>query len=691
VSKRKPLQFVQRDETKEAKARRASEENPIFERGEPLRPEGLSPRIRKRWNICATNLLGKGLLARTDGVQLLAMVNAWIDGNDVEAFRLMKEFEARGVVPKTTVIESLASSLAIPAPTINITKVAKQYASAVTSGEIIAGVLVKKAAERFTNDLNVFAFDESAARHCGDYIARLGMSLLPWECFLLANLFGFKRENGTRRFQLAHIEVAKKNGKSSLMSALALYMTDPAGDGEPLAESYAAATTKYQSQDITFKIALRLRAGNKEVAERSTAFKASIRFGDSNFAPLAANAERLQGKNISFGILDELGDHPTPDLYQTFTTSTAARKQPLVISISTAGSAREGNICWGVREHAMQVLDKTINDDSFFCFIATLDEEDKWNDEKVWIKANPSLGVLVQLDNLKQMSQRAKSLPSGKLSFCRFNLNIWPSTSFAHWIDADALARKGCAYVLESERKLPVTERLAAVEKRLNGHRCWGGLDLALVNDLSALCLFFPPYILRESSDYEETDEPFVVDGVFECLFRIWCPEENISKRSKEHRVPYEQWREEGLLIATPGEVVDFDFIEKDILELRDRFSIRELGFDIALARDFAGKLERGHGMRMTQCRQGFALSPSIYRTEKLITEAKLCTHQHPIANWCLSNVVLSLGVRDARFEKAKAREKIDAAVAIANAIDVWLAFEQGNQSIYNSRGIVTL
>jgi phage terminase large subunit-like protein len=661
--------------SREAYEARKKAENPVYEAGEPLRPESLPKSVRLWWNKCATKLLKKGWLARTDGAVLLVLSQSAADDDHDEFIRLWDVFKTRGKVPLPTESSEVKPSVVtVTVEPINIALTAHAYADDVLSGKIVACELVKRTCKRFLSDLGnkAFIFDAAAAQKVGDYIARLGLVLLPWQCLILANLFGFLKPNGLRRFQLAHVEVAKKNGKSSFLAAIGLYLTDPEGDGEPNAETYVAATTRFQSQDIVFKIALRFRTQSEDLSQRSEAFKAAVQFGDSVFMPLAANPEKLQGKNMSGGILDELQNHPTPDLYHTFTTSTASRKQPLIISIGTAGNQREGNVAWGVRQHALSILDGTVNDDSFFCFIATLDEGDRWNDESVWIKSNPSLGVLVQVDNLRQMAERAKALPSGKQAFCQYNVNVWPKTSYTAWLNPSDFEKPGVAYVLESERKLMITERLAAVEKRLDGRNCFVGIDIGPVNDLSVLCMFFPP-----PDEDNWNGEKYIRDGVFECIFRVWCPEDDIERRSKEHRVPYRDWADQGLIIPTPGDTTDMTFIERDIIALRQHFWSESISFDIAHFRDCAGRLQNGHGIPMVQVSQGFALSPSILRVERLLKERRLCLHSHPIAQWCLSNVVLSPGVRDFRIDKNKSREKVDAASALCTAVDGYLLSEQ--------------
>jgi phage terminase large subunit-like protein len=317
-------------------------------------------------------------------------------------------------------------------------------------------------------------------------------------------------------------------------------------------------------------------------------------------------------------------------------------------------------------------LDSTAPDDGFFPFVCTPDEGDDWSAEDTWRKANPSYSTLINPAQMTQLAREATTIRSAKLSFFRFNLNIWPSTSLSGWLDANDLSKQGCGYVTNADRLLTVPERLRQAEVRLKDRYCYLGLDLALVNDLSVCAILFPPSYGSE---------------IFEVLFKIWVPEENIERRSREHRVPYREWLDEGYLTATPGEVTDFSFIERDIVALRSKFTVVELGFDVALARDVIQRIGMC-GMKITQVRQGFGLHPAIQRIEKLVKEGKLCLHGHPVAQWCYSNVVLNHGVRDSRFDKDKSREKIDCAVATACAFDVFLAAQQ---SVYASRGVLTI
>lgn len=640
--------------------------------GEPNHPHRLSKKVLAAWDQIAASLLAKRILARTDGDLLLSWAKARAEGHPTPP-DVLAIYKARPPFP--------AEDTPAPvAPPQDAAAVAKGYALSVLSGEILAGKLVRQACQRFLDDLRDgpargISFSPEAAQKVCVYLSELGLALMAWQIFVLSNLFGFRNADGRRRYRNAHIEVGKKNGKTSLLAALGLYMADTEGDGEPRAEVYVAATTKSQSADICFREAVRLREASSDLSGRSKKYKCLIEFGDSVFAPLAANSEKLNGRNMHLGILDELADHATPDLFNVFTTSKVSRLQPLTISITTAGNTRIGNVAWESREHSLQVLDGSIPDDSFFTFIATLDEGDDWKNEALWIKANPSLGITVQIENLRELAARALAMPSAKNAFLRYNVNIWPATTASSWISQDDLQKEGNAFLNEESRLLSPLERIKAAAERLKGQRCCMGLDLAIKNDLSALALCFPP------EDKES--------GVYEVLFRCWCPEEGIERRTREHRVPYAQWADAGLLTVTPGEVTDFQFIQRDILALAEEYKVCEVGADAALtqATSFAEPI-RETGMCVVSHKQGYWMSAEIQLLERLFIQHRMCFHGNPIAAWCFANVSLTTNhlMRQA-FDKERSREKIDCAVALAMAFKSTLAMPE--PSPYEKRGIL--
>jgi phage terminase large subunit-like protein len=652
----------------------------------PERPQGLNRNLRNWWAKALAEF--GAVLTPADGDLLLSYCQARAAKDVPTAQAVAARFEARpgfgrpSPTPEPETPLDAESSPRPGIPAVDCAEAAKAYAKHVLAGRIVAGKLVKQACERFLADLEEgpsrgITFSRDAAQHVADYLARLGLSLLPWQHFLTANLFGFLRADGLRRFLSGYVQVAKKAGKSTLLAGYGLYMSDPQGDGEFQAEVYVAATTKFQSQSICYKKALELRETCPEVSERSEGLAAQIAFeGGGIFAPLAANSDKLNGLNIHFGILDELSDHSSAGLYNVFRTSTVGRRQPLILSITTAGQTRQ-SIAWEVRAHAEQVLEGVIPDDAFFVFIAELDKGDDLYDEENWPKANVSLGVTQHINTLRQNAKDAKVIRRTRSDFERFNLNHWPDQEVEEsFFKLSVLEKQGNAHLNESERLLSPDKRIAAARERLKGRPCHAGLDLAITEDLSVFCLLFPP--LEE-------------DGIYELLFDFFCPEESIELRSREQRVPYDIWTREGFITATQGNVTDFKKVRSVILERSKQYQIVETGFDVAMAQDLALDL-RDAGMAMTQVKQGSWLDSAIQRMERLFVAGRLCFHGHPITLWNLSNAIVSRNSQNRyRFEKDKAREKIDAAVAIACAFEVFLSSEKVVSSPYTSRGIIFL
>jgi phage terminase large subunit-like protein len=549
-------------------------------------------------------------------------------------------------------------------PMFDASAEAKAYATDIVSGVIRAGKHHRLAAQRFLNDLGRpdLLFDNRCVQHVCEYVTIIcGLKLLPWQFWVLANLFGFKRKDGLRRFRIVLIEIGKKNGKTELAAALSLYLADELGDGEPNARCYVAATSLFQSS-VCFGAALRMRQNNPDLATRTRAFKASITWSHSSFEPLAANSQKLNGLNAHGVILDEIGDHPTPDLANTLISATVGRKQPMVVAISTAANVRE-QILFELRSNACQVLEGVIQRDDLFAMICELDSDDDYRNESVWVKTNPSIDILVPRENLRTLMASAESIPSTKRAFLRYHFNVWNSGSDSAWINFEDLEKIGIAYISDDEKSLSAHQRILNALRRLKGRPCVAGLDLAECDDESVLCVLFPP-----PNDGE----------AFEAVFNIWIPEEDIERRSREHRVPYATWRDQHFVTATKGNTTDFKKIRADILAVRPYFPIRELGFDRHLGADILQEV-REDGLRVTAVNQGYYLSPAILRCEKLIKEGRLCIHGDPVATWNLSNCCITHGSQGGvQFNRERSREKIDAAVSLAIAMDIFM--RRGNK-----------
>jgi phage terminase large subunit-like protein len=637
-----------------------------LELGIPPRPADLSKAEAALWDSYTCRLNEMQVLATSDAELVRCMIRAKLTGDIATSKRVVAVFEQREI--PDAFLEADA------------------YADAVLGGRITAGKYINLAARRWKNDLlrEDIYYDAAAAQHVANFLTRYcDLTPLPWQSFLIANVYGFKlQESGLRRFRRVFVEIGKKNGKSSLMSALGLYhlCPGPLGDGERNAEVCIGATGRQQASDICFKMAAQKAKENPilNAAVKKQYLKLSAAGGNNVLTPLAANTEKLQGRSISFGICDEYAFHTSNALSTTFTSSGAGRLQPIVVGITTAGENAIGNPAYDELLRAQQVLECVIEADSYFALLFTLDEGDDYHNEAVWLKANPSLSVTLQPEGIRNELQEAEQIPSKLAAFKRFSMNQWSSSVACAALNPDDLRAEGVAY-LPGERELTARQRVDKAILRLQIkertkplHECtmeelmallpkrhiFCGLDLSQTTDESVLCLVAPP------------EKP---DGIFEALFYTWCPSDDVDRRSKVDRVPYDVFVRQGFMKSTEGPVVNTQVIEADILALHKQFSIKEIGYDVRYAIDLSRRLE-AQGCSVTQIAQGFALSPGVVMLQQLVAKHKLCIHGNPLATWNFSNLAVNTGSvsGDVRLDKQRARERIDAGVACAMALFVY-------------------
>jgi len=476
---------------------------------------------------------------------------------------------------------------------------------------------------------------------------------------IIRPLFGWKRRSdGTRRYRMAYIEVPRKNGKSTLAAGIGLLLLY--ADGEPGAEVYSAAADRDQAS-IVFDEAKRMVESSGPLARISDVYKRVILVPGTGsvYRVLSADAFTKHGLNAHGVIFDELHAQPTRDLWDVLNTSTGARRQPLVVAITTAGFDRE-SICWEQHEYARQVLAGVIEDPTFFAYVAAANEKDDWLDEAVWRKANPNLGISVKLDYLSNEARRASLTPAYQNTFRRLHLNQWTQQE-TRWLPLEAW--DAC--------DLPVNVRL------LEGAPCYGGLDLASSSDLASFLLTFPP----EPGEEE----------LFAWLPFFWIPRENMMERARKDRVPYDAWVRDGLITATEGNVIDYGYIVRDIEALGERFNIKEIAFDRWGAFQVSQALE-GAGFTMVGFGQGFAsMSAPTKDLLRLILDGKLVHGGHRVLRWMADNMVVSTDAAgNVKPNKAKSREKIDGIVAGVMGLDRALR-HQAAGSVYDERGLLTL
>lgn len=561
---------------------------------------------------------------------------------------------------------------------------AQEYIDDVLEDRIPVCHWVRQAVRRHVDDLERaeekgLYFDEAAAKavigffvfvkHYKGEWAGHPVTLEPWQQFILWVLFGWKRADGTRRFRTAYIEVARKNGKTTMAAGIGLYML--ALDGEAGAEIYSAATKRDQAK-ICHGDATQMVKSSPQLRKEVGTFKNNIHSVKtaSKFEPLSSDFGTLDGLNVHMGIADELHAWPDRALWDVLEKATSARTQPLMLAITTAGFDRH-SFCWEQHEYAEKVLDGVIEDDAFFGIIYTLDRVQvegseqpvyDWEDETAWIKANPNLGVSKKLDHLRAMAEKARHMPSSLNSMLRFELNVW-TESESRWIGTEAWAACG-----------GTVDPLG-----LRGRTCYGGLDLSSTIDITAFVLVFPP-----ESDGDR----------YQVVPRFWIPEESVHMRVKEDRVPYDVWIRAGLLTATPGNVVDYDFILHQIGEDYADYDLRKVMFDRWGSTKIVTELmEIGGEDWVVQFGQGYvSMSPPMKELGRLILAKELAHGGHPILTWMAHNLVARMDpAGNIKPDKEKSREKIDGMVGLIMGLDGALRLEGGDdESVYKTRGLLT-
>ena len=543
------------------------------------------------------------------------------------------------------------------------------YARAVVGNQLITGRLVRLACERHLRDLadgaarglrwdtataqRAIDFFPAVLRHSKGHYAGQPFDLLEWEKFVVGSIFGWKLllpEQGVevRRFRTAFVSTARKNGKSTIEAGIGLKAL--IDEDEPGAEIYSAATTKEQAR-IVFSEAERMRAGSPALRRRivKTTNNLAVLSTSSWFRPLSADTSRMDGLNVFVALVDELHEHPDAGVIEKLDTGMGARLQPLMYETTTAGVSRT-SVCYQHWDFSAKVLEgviPAITADRWFAYIATVDEGDDWQDELAWRKANPSLGSVLKMEDLRAEVALAREMPSRQNAIRRLRLNQW-TQQLVRWMPMEVWA----------DGATPIDP------EALRGRKCVAALDLARINDLSSLALLFPPV-----SDGER----------WKVLWRHWCPADNIEERSRRDRAPYTVWRDQGHLTATEGNTTDFKFVEAAILQLASVYDIQELAFD----RTFAGEIIRNladEGMTLVEFGQGFlSMGPAAAEFMRRVLARELQHGADPVADWCASNVSIRTDpAGNVKPDKERSIERIDPIVAVIMAVGRSMAEPSG-------------
>ncbi len=583
----------------------------------------------------------------------------------------------------------------------SIEKIVHVYIDDCLSGKIIACRFVKLACRRHLDDLKTgpkrgLFFDREKATLAVNFFSLLKLwkgkeykgkpfVLAPHFVFITWVLMGWYLTNGTRRFRKAYIEMARKGAKSTYAGGLGSYFF--LADNEQGAEIYTAAVKREQAKIVWDNIRnLTMSTG---FSKRITYLKynMSILPTNSKCEPLSSDAKSLDGLDTHFASLDELHAHPDRQVHDLVSDSIGARSQPLVLIITTAGFNQTG-ICYETREYLTQILKGTIQDDSFFGIIYTLDQmkdwpdlkalkddkkskrgayEDDWTDEDLWVKAAPGLigitkkgirfgldgkgrpipGYMTKIEDMRDKARIAMQMPAAQNNFLTKRLNIWTQQE-NRWIDLATWDKNNVRPVLE---------------EKLAGMACVGGIDLSAVSDLTIWVMMF--------SDPEDKD-------LLDILIRVWCPEARLFDTRNKYRDQYQAWKKQGFLKTTSGDAIDYDFIRARIVADSLKFQIRDIAVDrLFQGYEFSMKLNEELGgtdksPKVIACGMGYlSMAGPCQEFERRLLIGKLNHGGNPILRWMADNVSTSTDpAGNKKPNKATSQGKIDGIVGILLGLD---------------------
>ena len=560
-------------------------------------------------------------------------------------------------------------------------KIAIDYANQAVADENNErfGKWIRLAARRFLADLerakqkdSCFYFDDACAIDACSFIEKLPHVEGKWETenvvlhashvWFVVQLFGFRNQDGTRRFTTALFAVARKNAKSFLCSAILLYCFCCEDEEGP--QVVSAATTGQQAR-IIFNVAKRIVEKLSALREAFTLepfANAIARYEvGGTFKPINAKASTQDGLNPSHVGIDEIHAHKTHDLLNVLKSAAGARKNPLFLYTTTEGYESPGP--WGeIRHFAKQLLEGVVQADHFLVLYYALDDEDKDAgkaadddfDESKWIKANPLMEVNpLLLKEIRKEAVEAKQMPGRHAEFKIKRLNR-PSSTVGGWINLNKWRLCNGDVDLDWLKQYP----------------CFGGLDLASTRDIAAFRLVWD------------------VDGVYYTHGWRFVPSVAVHERSRRGLVPYQQWVHGGWLIEAGDEIIDYDVVEKTILQADAMYDIRAIGYDLWNAQQIAKKLIDAD-VPMIEFIQGTkSYHPAMKALEEHYISGKVAHGNDPVLNWNASNIVARTDQNmNTAPDKKKSNDKIDDMVAFLMAVGELLADEESS-CIYNTRGI---
>ena len=547
---------------------------------------------------------------------------------------------------------------------------AEKYAQQVLAGEVMVCEFVTLAVKRYYNDLENaldkgWYFDRKAAIRAIGFIEKLKhtkgkwagqrFKLESWQQFILWNIFGWMKADGTRRFRYVYVEIARKNGKTALSAGIGLYMLF--ADGEARPEVYSAATVKDQAR-ICFSDAVEI-VKKTDLKNYLSPYRNSIVYElkSGMMKPLSSDYGTHDGLNPSCGIIDEFHAHKDSGMFDVIKSAFGARRQPLMFIITTAGFNKNG-ACYAYRSNVIKILQGINEDDSLFGIIYTLDSKEEWDNPKMWIKSNPNLGISVFPEYLADQVNDAKNRPEAVRNVMTKNVNLW--------VDAEK------TWILDDmwQKCIGTTDI-----KSLRGCKCWGGLDLSNVSDITAFVLLF-----------HENEK-------FQLLPFFWIPEDKMLEKIRKENINYDKWSSLGFVKVTAGNVLDYDFVKADILQIAEIYDLQSTAYDRWNASQTIIDLQN-EGMECSPFGQGYgSMGAPTKEFEKMVLTEKIEHFGNPVLRWMMASTVVKTDpAGNIKPDKEKSSQKIDGIVASIMALGEWMTAQaEEDNNPYNQRGMLSL
>lgn len=524
--------------------------------------------------------------------------------------------------------------------------------------------------------LAVVEFFPRFLRHTRGEYAKKPFWLFGWQAEeIIMPLFGWKRNDGYRLFRSAHIEVPKKNGKTPIAMGIMAYMW--CADGEEGAYAVAAASAQKQAS-LVFDL-LKWQCEHGPLKKHVVVYTDKLYFKptDSWAEVISGKANVQDGMELNYAGIDELHRHESRDTFEVLDYATSARRQPMQVVTTTAGTWDPTSIYHEQHEFAVRIQKELITEETFFPYVLAAEEDDDWESEEVWLKCNPGLGSKIKKwDQMRKWHREAKDSPAKKINFLRLQLDRVVNAVHS-WLDMDAWI--ACAETLHMIR--------------LEGKLCYGGLDLSTRVDLTSYGNVFPPF----GRDLEKGE--FESEAINELWWKLWkwlsynwIPERKLIERSSESSLPWLAWVQRGLITRTQGNAVDYTQVASDIIALKAHYKIKEIGFDQRNAGTVEQMLQAAGFTLVDMPQNVVTYNAPMKEVEALVKRGLICHGNNEVLNWAMGNVVAwSDTSGNIRPDKRRSKDKIDPAVSIFMAMGRALLNYGKRRSTFFTSGMTVL